>query len=138
LDVLLVDSSGVLAALDEGEPDHARVSELIASDPRPLVVTDFVIAEVDYLILRRLGPRAERAFVDQVLEGIFARELLTEDDLRRGLEIGARYADHDLGLTDTTLMALSERLRAPDILTLDRRHFSVFRNSRGKPLRILP
>jgi predicted nucleic acid-binding protein len=138
LDVLLVDSSGLLAAIDAGEPDHARVSELLAADRRPLVVTDYVVAEVDYLVLHRLGLQAEQAFIEQVLEGIFTREPVTDDDLRRALEIGDRFSEHHLGVTDATLMAISERLGARQVLTLDRRHFSVYRNRRGRALELLP
>ena len=138
MDALVVDSSGLLAAIDAGEPDHERVSELLGRDSRPLVVTDFVLAEVDYLVLRRLGAAAERALVEQVLEGILTREPVSDADLRRALEIGARYADCGLGLTDTTLMAVAERMRLRQVLTLDRRHFSVFRDRRGRALELLP
>lgn len=138
MDVLLVDSSGLLAAIDAGEPDHQEIASLIAADPRPLVVTDYVLAEVEYLVLRRLGVEAEQALVEQVLEGIFTREPISEDDLRRAQDLGIRFAEHRLGLADTTLMALSERLRARDVLTLDRRHFSVYRDRRGHPLRLRP
>lgn len=138
MDVLLVDSSGLLAAIDAGEPEHGRVSELIARDRRPLVVTDYVIAEVDYLVMHRLGLQAEHAFIEQVLDGIFSREPVTDADLRRALEIGARFSEHNLGITDATMMAVGERLGARQVLTLDRRHFSVYRNRRGRALDLLP
>lgn len=128
----------MLAALDAGEAAHAQVSALLASDQRQLLITDYVLAEVDFLILRRLGPQAETAMLEQVLDGTFARERVADEDLRRALEISARYAEHRLGVTDTTLMALSERLGIHEVLTLDRRHFSVFRDRRGKALRLLP
>jgi hypothetical protein len=35
-------------------------------------------------------------------------------------------------------MALSERLRTRDVLTLDRRHFSSFRDGKGRALNLLP
>ena len=136
--VLVVDSSGLLAALDAGEPDRARVMRLLETDERPLVTTDFVLAEVDYLILTRLGSRAERAFIAQVLEGIFVREMVTHEDIRHAEQIMIRYQEHKLGLTDATLMALCERLQAHDVLTLDHRHFSLFRNSHGRSLQLLP
>jgi hypothetical protein len=42
--------------------------------------------------------------------------------LRRAVEIDARFADLDLGLTDATVMALAERHDYP-ILTFDFEHF---------------
>lgn len=136
-DVLVVDSSGLLAALDAGEPDHRRVLRVLKSR-RSLVVTDHVLAEVDHLVLHRLGHDAELAFLDQVIEGVYSREALTTDDLRRAREIAEKYADQSLGLTDTTLMALCERLNAREVVTLDQRHFSIFRDKKGRPLTLLP
>ncbi len=138
MDVLLVDSSGLLAAIDAGEPDHERVRELLERDRRPLIVTDYVIAEVDYLVLRRLGVAAEQAFVEQLLDGTFRREPIGDADIQRAQQIAARFKDQKIGLTDASLMALSERLTARDVLTLDRRHFSPFRDAKGRALNLLP
>ena len=135
---LLVDSSGLLAAIDAGEPEHAAVHRLLERDTRPLVLTDYVIAEVDYMVLKRLGAEAEQAFIEQVLDGTFRRETVEDGDLQRAHEISIRFAEHQLGVTDATLMALSERLQTRDVLTLDHRHFAVFRDRRGRALRLLP
>jgi predicted nucleic acid-binding protein len=135
---LLCDSSGILAAIDSGEPDHERVRTFLESDGGTLLVTDFVIAEVDYLVLERLGARAEQAFLEQIIEGVFQREEVRQEDLERAAEISRKYARHQVGLTDASLMALSERRRARRILTLDHRHFSMFRNREGKGLELVP
>jgi predicted nucleic acid-binding protein len=135
---MLVDSSGVLAALDAGEPDHEDVLAAIEADERPLRITDFVIAEVDFLILKRLGPAAEQRFLEQINEGIFRRETVTDDDVLRATEIIEQFEEHRFGITDATIMALSERLGISEVLTLDARHFTVFRDRRGKALTILP
>jgi predicted nucleic acid-binding protein len=137
-DVLVADSSGILAAVDSGEPDHRATARLLAKDTRPLVTIDFVLAEVDYLLLTRLGAQAEQAFVNQVLDGVFLREPVQDVDLRRAAEIAARFSENALGLTDSALMAVAERLKARTVLTLDRRHFSVFRDRSGHALELLP
>lgn len=136
--MILVDTSGLLALLDRGEPEHQRVTAALKSERGPLVVTDFVLAETDFLVLRRLGRAAARDFLAQLLEGVFLREAVIELDLRRAQEICVRYADQDLGLTDATLMALTERLHVRRVLTLDRRHFAAFRDRRGRPLEVVP
>ncbi|HVV49964.1 MAG TPA: PIN domain-containing protein [Polyangia bacterium] len=135
--MIVFDSSALLALLDRGEPDHKALQGLIARRPGPRVVTDFVLAEVDFLILKRLGERAERAFVAQVVEGVFLREPLTVEDLKRASVALERYREHAFGLTDATTMVLAERLQTP-VATLDRRHFSLFRDKRGKALEIVP
>jgi len=135
--VILLDTSGLLAALDRGEPDHARVQRAIESHPGPLLVLDVVLAETDFLVLKRLGRKAERAFLDQLVGGVLHRESLRDGDLKRAREIVEWFDDQAVGLTDAALMAVAERLAVP-VLTLDRRHFVSFRTRRGKALTLLP
>ncbi len=135
--MLLADTSGLLALLDRGEPEHASVTSAVEADDGPIVVLDFALAELDYLVLTRLGPKAELGLLEQLTEGVFVREPVTEADLRRAAAIGRRYREHALGLTDTAQMAVAERLGCP-VLTLDRRHFELFRDKKGRPLTLLP
>lgn len=135
--MILADTSGLLALLDEGEPAHASCATAVASLRGPLLTSDFVLAETDFLIERRLGGPAARAFLDQVVTGAILREAVEAKDLDRARRILERYADQGFGLIDATLMTLAERLDAP-VLTLDRRHFGVFRTEAGEPLLLLP
>jgi predicted nucleic acid-binding protein len=97
-----------------------------------------VIAETDYLVLKRLGKRAERAFVAQLISGAIQREEVARADLERALAISRQFDDQCLGLTDAAVMALTERLETRKVLTLDRRHFAPFRDRRGRALELLP
>jgi len=136
--MILLDTSGLLALLDRGEPEHTRAHEALAKERGPLVVTDLVLAEADFLVLKRLGPTAERRFVDQLVEGVFLREPVTQADIERAVEIADQFADQQFGLTDASLMALAERLGERRVLTLDHRHFALFRTRDGKALELLP
>jgi hypothetical protein len=136
--MILLDTSGLLCLLDSGEREHRRALRSVEADPGPLITTDLVIAETDYLVLKRLGTKAERAFVTQLVAGAIQRETVTRDDLVRAQAISRRFADQGLGLTDSTLMALTERLETRKVLTLDRRHFAPFRDLRGRALEVLP
>ena len=104
----------------------------------PLVTTDLVLAETDYLVLRRLGVGAERMFLEQLVAGVPLREPVANGDLERALEILEQYSDQALGLTDASLMAIAERLDTRRVLTLDVRHFAPFRDSKGRPFELLP
>ena len=135
--MILADTSGLLCLLDEGEPRHAEAQAAVEGDRGPLLTTDLVLAETDDLVRRRLGAGAARAFRDQLFEGALAREPVGNPDLARTREILSQYADQEFGLTDATLMAVAERLAVP-VLTLDHRHFGVFRRRNGEPLVLLP
>jgi len=135
--MILADTSGLLALLDAGEPRHDDVRRAVESDSGPLLTIDFVLAETDFLVRSRLGDDAGRAFLAQVCAGALQREPVTPADLSRAAAILEQFADKSFGLTDATLMAVAERLGTP-ILTLDRRHFGVFRTEKATALALLP
>jgi len=135
--MILADTSGLLALLDEGEPAHPEVRSAVAEDGGPLLTTDLVLAETAFLIHARLGPDAERSFLRQILDGALLREPVDTPDLARAGEILTKFCDQRFGLTDAATMALAERLGVP-VLTLDRRHFGIFRDAREEPLALLP
>ena len=56
---MIVDTSALLAFFDTDEPDHAAVSGVLARASEPLVVSPYVVAELDYLVASRLGGPAE-------------------------------------------------------------------------------
>jgi len=135
--VIVADTSGLLALLDEGEPRHEDVRRAAEADRGPMVTIDLVLAELAFLLQRRLGAAAERDFLDQLLAGSLLREPVTGTDLRRAREILETYPDQGFGLTDATVMAVAERLDVA-VLTLDRRHLGVFRDASGRELPLLP
>lgn len=125
--MLIVDTGPFVAVADVDDPDHAACDELLAIDPGPLVTTALVIAETGFLIDRQAGADAEAALVADIVDGRILVEALTATDWQRTLELVRTYADLPLGVTDASLVALAERLRAERIATLDHRHFRVVR-----------
>jgi len=61
-----------------------------------------------------------------------------EDLAHRMAELVDTYADLPLGSTDSSVIALAERLGAVDVATLDRRDFSVVRPRHVGALTLLP
>ncbi len=53
---------------------------------------------------------------------------LASADYARAAELADQYADCPLGTTDATVIALAARLKAPEVTTLDRRHFAAVRD----------
>ena len=73
--------------------------------------------------MARLGPSVARTFRLDLAEGAFHVEWGNAEDLRRAVEIDARYEDLEMGLVDATVMAIAERIGADAIVTLDLRDF---------------
>jgi len=132
----IADAGPLYAAADSDDAEHrASVDALSRADLR-LVVPALVVAEATYFVGRRLGPEAEASF----LAGLSGLEVEAPDDgdLARMAELVVEYRDFPLGGTDASVVALAERLEAPLIVTLDRRHFSAVRPRHVASFELLP
>jgi predicted nucleic acid-binding protein len=135
--LLVVDTSVLLAAADNADPDHELCIRTI-QDAGPLVTTTLVVAETAYLIGRQLGAAAEAGFFRAVAAGEIQVEPVTPADARRIADLIETYADLGLGGTDASLVVLAERLNVTRIATLDRRHFTVVRPSHIASFDLVP
>ncbi len=136
--MIVLDTSGLLAAIDGSQHDHAAAADVIRTSDGPLLLSPFVLAELDYLLVTRISVVAELAFLDQVASGAYRLEPMDPSDVSRAVEVISQYRDLELGLADASIVVLAERYGTVDVLTLDQRHFRAVDGPRGKPFRILP
>ena len=136
--MILLDSSGLLAAIDSSERDHAAVARALQDAEPPLLLSPFVLAELDYFLATRVGPAAEIALLDEVAAGAYQLEPFDRDDVGAALAVVHKYADIALDLADASIVVLADRHDVTDVLTLDERHFRAVRRSRGQAFRLLP
>jgi len=59
-------------------------------------------------------------------------------DATRAADLVEQYSDLPLGTADAIVIAIAERLRAVNVATLDRRHFSVVRPAHTTSFALLP
>ncbi len=135
---LIVDAGALFAQADADEPDHAAIRAALLSEREALVTTELAIAEADYLILDRLGPDAEAAFVDDLVQGTYLVECLDRTEMGQARDLLARYRDLRLGLADASLVVLAERYNTRRILSLDLRAFRAVSPLQGGSFTVLP
>lgn len=135
---LVLDSSGLLAAIDSAQEDHVAARESLESARGPLIISPFVLAELDYMISTRMGQGRELALLNEVKRGTYRLEPFSEGDVAEAIGVIQRYADLGLGLADASNVVLANRFDAFDVLTLDEHHFRVLRGPRDRPFRLLP
>ena len=135
---LVLDTGVLLAALNEGDPDHGACFELLQSTEEPFVIPTPVLVELDYWLRKLAAPDAWLIFCEDVGRGAYTLCRVDDRLLVATSDLQARYADQPIGFVDaavaTTCWALGERT----VATLDRRHFGVLRTSAGEPLAIVP
>ena len=136
--MIILDTSGLLAALDASQRHHAAaVAALRAADP-PWLLSPFVLAELDYLLATRVGESAERALLSEVSRGVYRLEGFGHEDVAVAERVIAKYAALEIGLADASIVVLAGRYGVRDLLTLDERHFRAIRGPGSRPFRILP
>ena len=136
--MIIADTSGLLALLNRREPAHEAVSRLVKSRSDLLVVSPYVVAELDYLVATRLGTDAEIAMLNELASGAYELTAMPIESVRAAAEIVDTYCDQDVGITDASLVVLAHRFETTELLTLDHRHFSVLRPLGGGHFTLLP
>ena len=136
--MIVLDTSGLLAAIDGSQRHHAEAAAIIRASAGPFLLSPFVLAELDYLLATKVSQAAAVALLDQVADGAYRLEPMAADDVARAAQIVAQYRDLRLGLADASLVVLAERHHTVDLLTLDERHFRAITGPGGRPFRILP
>ena len=104
----------------------------------PRLMSPLILAELDYLLAARAGPRAQMALLKDVAEGVYRLEPFTVEDLDEARDILEQYRDLKLGLADASVVVLARRHGVHDLLTLDERHFRAVLGPGGRPFRMLP
>lgn len=135
---LLLDTSGLLAAMFADQRDHIACRGALQRARGPLLLSPFVLAELDYLLLTGPGVAAEPALLEEVAAGAYQLEAFTSADVAAARTVAARYHDLGLGIADASIAVLSQRWATLDLLTLDHRHFRVVPGLDDQPFRILP
>ncbi|HKB28803.1 MAG TPA: PIN domain-containing protein [Candidatus Limnocylindrales bacterium] len=135
---LVVDAGALYAQADADEPGHAAVRAILERERDALVTTELAVAEADYLILDRLGPDVELAFLEDLAEGTFLVECLDQPQLRAARELVGRYRDLRIGLADASLVVVAERYATRRILSFDERAFRTIAPLQGGSFTILP
>lgn len=135
--MILLDTSGLLAAIDGNQIHHSEAARSLSSARPPLLLSPFVLAELDYLIASRVGYAARARLLGEVERGAYALEPMTARDITSAHRVIDRYADLGISLADASIVVLSQRNRVRDVLTLDERPFRALRSD-GKHFRLLP
>ncbi len=126
----------MLVLLDADHELHLAVRALAQKED--IIVPTSVLCEVDFMASTRLGADTAQTFLEDVVSGAYTSLTVDMSDMARALELMRQYHDAHIGFVDATLVALAERHRIRRVLTLDKRHFSIFRPKGLGYLELLP
>lgn len=133
---LLVDAGVLYALVDRSDAWHSRAVDYVRTSNTNLLAPVTVLPETAYLIRTRLGIREELKLIEGFVNGEVAVEPLSDGDLSRAWAVMAKYPE--LGFTDSTIVAMAERLALTTIATTDRRHFKTVRPRHVRQFTLVP
>ena len=106
--MITLDSSALLPILNRLDRDHEPVIVALRADRGPYFVPAGILAEVAFMIERRLLPQALTAFLRDLGNGGYRLDC-GETDCPRIRALVERYADLPLGFADAAVIACAER-----------------------------
>ena len=136
--MIVVDTSGLLAALFPDQRRHAECARILTEREGPFLLSPFVLAELDYLVAKLANVETELRLLQEVTSGAYALTPFLADDVQDASSLIEQYSDLGIGLADASIVVIARRHRARDVLTLDERHFRALTGPGGRPFRILP
>ena len=136
--MILLDTSGILAALFPDQNRHPECAQALLTATPPRIISPFVLAETDFLIQKFGGADAEILFLREIGRRAYELAAFNEEDVEDARRIITKYRTLGIGFADASIAVLSARYDTVDVLTLDERHFRAIRPAPRKNFRILP
>ncbi len=122
---VLIDAGPIIALFDDGDDRHDEAIDFFKQFTGRLVTTCPVITECMWNM--KSDERVQNKLLNDLADGkIYNIEPLIPKDYRRIAELNIKYADLPADFADLSLIAISERLSNPKIITFDE-DFDVYR-----------
>jgi uncharacterized protein len=136
--LIICDTSGLVAAYSTTDSRSRQVTDLLSTEPGQLVLSPFVLAELDHLIQTRASVRHELKVLADVANGVYSLAELDRFDVAQAAAVIDRHRTMKISLTDASLVVLAAKYGTTRILTFDERHFRAIRPLTSAAFTILP
>jgi len=136
--LILLDTSGLFAALVANQRAHEAARAVLEHARPPFVLSPFVLAELHSFVARTAGVDAELALLEEVGAGAYDLVPFLHEDVAEAAGVIERYRDLGVGLADASIVVLAGRFGTNEVLTLDERRFRTLATPGGEAFAILP
>lgn len=134
----LLDSGFLYASLDNSDRHHESVKAATKRIRGNIILPIPAITETAYFLLQNQGVEALARFLESLSVTKFQLENPTAEDYKRAAKIIRKYDDANIDFVDAVIAAIAERLNITKILTVDRRHFGMFKPNHCEAFKIFP
>jgi uncharacterized protein len=130
--MIVVDTGAWYAVFDSAEPAHTACTEFLATGTEALVTTPLVLAELDHLLLTRLGEPVRNRIMLRLAANNVTLSRFDTSAFAQAARAADQHSGMKLGLTDASVMVAAAQHRTTRILTLDHKHFRALRPLSGE------
>jgi predicted nucleic acid-binding protein len=131
----ILDTGPWVALIDRSEANHDHCAEWFKQYAGKIYSTEAVLTEVLYLL--NFANDAQIAAIDFVLESVVELVPTSIESLNRAKSFMVKYSDLPMDYADATIVCLALETGIRNVITLDRKDFSIYR-IKNQPFSLMP
>jgi len=134
--IATLDTGPWVALIDRSETRHAESVQWLKNFSGSLYSTEAVLTEVLYLL--NFSISAQCAALDFVLESVVEIVPANTKSLQKTKNLMKKYADLPMDFADATIVCLATETRIQNVITFDRKDFSIYKLPKKQSFAIMP
>ena len=134
--IATMDTGPWVALIDRSETRHAECVQWLKNFSGKLYSTEAVLTEVLYLL--NFSITAQCAALDFVLESVVEIVPASTMSLKKTKNLMKKYADLPMDFADATIVCLATETRMQNVVTFDRKDFTIYRLPNSQSFTIMP
>jgi len=134
--IATLDTGPWVALIDRSETRHAECVQWLKNFSGKLYSTEAVLTEVLYLL--NFSITAQCAALDFVLESVVEIVPASTMSLKKTKNLMKKYADLPMDFADATIVCLATETRMQNVVTFDRKNFTIYRLPNSQSFTIMP
>jgi len=134
--IAILDTGPWVALIDRSETRHAESVQWLKNFSGSLYSTEAVLTEVLYLL--NFSTKAQCAAIDFVLKAVVEIVPASIESLRKAKNLMKKYADLPMDFADATIVCLATETRMQNVVTFDRKDFTIYRLPKNQRFTIIP
>lgn len=134
--IAIIDTGPWVALIDRSETRHAECVQWLKNFSGKLYSTESVLTEVLYLL--NFSITAQCAALDFVLESVVEIVPASTKSLKKTKNLMKKYADLPMDFADATIVCLATETSMQNVVTFDRKDFSIYKLPKKQSFTIMP
>ena len=134
--IAIIDTGPWVALIDRSETRHAECVQWLKDFSGRLYSTEAVLTEVLYLL--NFSIAAQCAALDFVLESVVEIVPASTKSLKKTKNLMKKYADLPMDYADATIVCLAAETGMQNVVTFDRKDFSIYKLPKKQSFTIMP